>query len=475
MYEIIAKKLSRPIEEDWKPLDHSEVPETTREDLEGRISRLWAMEQAKQYSCIIIYADREHFSNLNYFTSFDMRFEEALLVLYRDGRKPVIVLGNESMAYSRMIPIDVDRRLYQSFSLMGQPNDSRSLILGDLLASLEIPTLGKVGLIGWKHYDPKLHPGCGLVTDVPHYIAQALISALGEDRLENATDLLSDCVYGLKHHLSAREIVQFEYLGAKVSRSVYRCIRDLEPGMSEMEASALLKLDGEPLATFPNVNFGDAHTAYGLASPAYGKRLALGDFIGVGYGKRGANIHKSGIYARSAADIPADREGYIEKMAKPYFASVVRWYEMMRIGMRGGDVWQMIEDCIGFEKSGPGLNPGHLIHTDEWTHSPFCSGSEIELASGMAIQCDFTVTFSNPHMTCHVEDGLVLADESLRAEIKALSPACWARIEWRRRFMIDTLNIDLPDEVLPMSDFPAVFFPFMADTMTVLAKAQRGI
>ncbi|MEG1514483.1 MAG: winged helix-turn-helix domain-containing protein, partial [Clostridia bacterium] len=357
MYTIITKKLTEMLDVSWKPIDHSEVPAPDAQEFKSRISRLWAMKEAEKYSAIIIYGDREHFSNMHYFTDLDPRFEEALLVLFRD-RRPIIVLGNENMSYSGIIPYDIDKKLYQTFSLMGQPNDARSPLLPDLIRSFCLPAEGQIGLIGWKYYNAAFHADKCLVTDVPHYIVAELLAELGQARLENATDLLTDNVYGLKHHVSAKEIVRFEVLGTKATRNAYNCIRNLKPGMTEIEASAGLSIDGDPLATHPNINFGDAHTSYGLSSPKYYKKLELGEFIGVGYSLRGSNVHKSGIYTRSEKDVPADRKCYIEEMAKPYFACIARWYEMMRIGASCGDIWQMVEDWIGFEKFGISLNPG---------------------------------------------------------------------------------------------------------------------
>jgi hypothetical protein len=45
------------------------------------------------------------------------------------------------------------------------------------------------------------------------------------------------------------------------------------------------------------------------------------------------------------------------------------------------------------------LNPGHQIHLDEWVNSPVGPRSDIELASGMAMQVDIipaTGTDSSP-------------------------------------------------------------------------------
>lgn len=467
MYKIIEKRLDLPLAHDWAPIDYSSIPDTTAADYQNRIDRLWHMPEAKDYACLIIYADREHFSNMHYLTGYDPRFEESLLILV-PGRTPILIVGNEGLGYTKNIPYEIDIKLYQRFSLMGQPNENGDK-LAELLATCAIPDKGLVGLVGFKHYgDARQSPM--LITDVPHYIVQTLDDVIGMKRIRNATDLFADCVYGLKHQLSAKEIVQFEAIGTKVSRGVYRSICDLRPNVSEIEASQSYLMDGEPSNTHPNLNFGDVNVAKGLASPSYHQTLHYGDFVSTGYGRRGTLVHRIGIYARNADDIPQARKDYLEEHVKPYFASVVRWYEMMQLGRKCGEIWQMVEDWIGFDKFNIILNPGHLMHTDEWTNSPFVKDSAVRISSGMAFQCDYTVTFKEPYMACHMEDSLVIADKALREAVQALSPECWKRIEARRNFMIHTLNIALPEEVLPLSDLSGVYFPYMADTRTILAK-----
>ena len=165
-----------------------------------------------------------------------------------------------------------------------------------------------------------------------------------------------------------------------------------------------------------------------------------------------------------------EKEGYLENFLKPYFACVVRWYEMMRIGTSCGDIYDMVDDMLGFEKFGIGLNPGHLEHTDEWTNSPFKKGSTVKIRSGMVFQCDYTVTSADPQMAAHVEDGLAIADEDLREQIRQVSPTCYKRIMARKKFIREELNIDLPEEVLPMSDLTLVCNPYMADISVMLVK-----
>jgi hypothetical protein len=95
---------------------------------------------------------------------------------------------------------------------------------------------------------------------------------------------------------------------------------------------------------------------------------------------------------------------------------------------------------IGDEKFGVGLNPGHLIHTDEWVNTPFFKDSPCVLKSGMLIQCDIIAMPGGEYVGVHIEDGIALANASLREEIKSKYPKSWQRIIARRKFMQETLG-----------------------------------
>jgi hypothetical protein len=97
------------------------------------------------------------------------------------------------------------------------------------------------------------------------------------------------------------------------------------------------------------------------------------------------------------------------------------------------------------------LNPGHLISHDEWVHSPIEQDSEIPLASGMALQCDIIPTPIPTGTALNCEDSIVLADETLRAEIASRHPDLWARIDRNRDLMQHQLGLTLRPETLPLS------------------------
>jgi hypothetical protein len=131
----------------------------------------------------------------------------------------------------------------------------------------------------------------------------------------------------------------------------------------------------------------------------------------------------------------------------------------------------IIDQHLGDPFFGIFLNPGHLIHLDEWVHSPIAPGSTVELRSGMAFQVDVIPATGTPYFTTNIETGIALADASLRASFAERFPAAWARIEARRAFMRDALGIDLHPDVLPFSNIPAWLPPFLLGSGRAMTMA----
>ena len=69
---------------------YEEGPSLTKDDYKCRTKKLFSMPQASDYDYIVIYGDREHFSNIQYFTGYDPRWEETLLLLHRE-KKPLLL------------------------------------------------------------------------------------------------------------------------------------------------------------------------------------------------------------------------------------------------------------------------------------------------------------------------------------------------------------------------------------------------
>jgi len=467
MSRIVEKEIGNLIE--YKPINYDNIPTVSDEEYRMRVNSLLELAQLKSLTHIIVYADREHFSNIEYLTKYDPRFEEALLILSKDNI-PTIVVGNEGFSYSDIIPYEINRELYQSFSLMGQPR-GKSKKLKDIFSSAGINRNSKIGIIGWKKYYESDFPDYEHCIEIPCFIVEVLSELVDRKNIVNANDLMMDNEYGLRHKLSATELILHEVAGTKTSQKVLNVIRNLREGISEIEASEYLCIDGDPIATHPNINFGSTHVIYGLASPTYHKKLSYGELISVGLGYRRALTHRIGIFARDKSDISSSLGDIVEYLYKPYFEAIAAWYEAVRIGVTGGEVYSTLEKILGsFEKYGIALNPGHQIHTDEWTNSLFFKDSKYKIASGMAIQCDIIAMMSDVKAGAHIEDGIVIADSNLRKEIQALAPECWDRIVARRKFMKEVLGINLSEDVLPTSDLAGIHFPYMANTRIVLAR-----
>jgi hypothetical protein len=263
---------------------------------------------------------------------------------------------------------------------------------------------------------------------------------------------------------SAKEIAYYEYIANKASNNVINILKGLKPGITEMDASRNARYDAWPISMFPIVNFGDRDITLGLRSPGH-RALEEGDIINVCSGLRGSLISKSGLAVSSEKNIPKKLEKVIEDFYKPFFRAIVAWYENVTEGAEGGAVFEKVMEHIGdFEKFGVTLNPGHNIGADEWTNSPFYKASKQKVRNGYYLQSDIIASVKDPVRQAILEDGIVIADEKLRNELKAEYPDVYERISKRRSFMKDVIGIRIADDVLPLSNCQAVLHPFMLDT-----------
>ena len=444
-------------------LDFGEAPAITPQMYQERIRAL--LDAGREFTHLVIYADREHFSNLEYVTGYDPRFEECFLILQK-GKIPVLVLGNEGMGQSLCITIPVERVLCQMLSPLGQARgDSRSP--AGIFRSVGISEEAHVGLLGWKSFCSRETPDWEHTFEVPSFLVDALREVCPDVR--NANGLMMDNQTGLRMTHGAEELVLSELASTKASRKTWDFIRALRPGQTELEASQGFNIDGEPCPTHPNICF----KGRGILSPDPWTRLEYGRDIAFGMGYRCAQIHRVGVYARDREEFEKNFPGAFEGLYKKYFEAVCVWYESLAVGVTGGEVWQAVRDSIGcsYAEFGIGLNPGHVIHTEEWTNSPFSEGDGTVLRSGMMLQCDFTARqsrFSN--LGVHIEDGVILADKAMRDRIQGMAPLCMKRMLERQRFMRETLGIRLHDEVLPTSDLAGLLFPFLANPDCVFAR-----
>ncbi len=441
-------------------------PQYTARDYEHRLLLLrQQMEQAKITHCVI-YADREHFANMDYFTGFEPRYEEALLLVPLDGQLTLLV-GNECLAYSYVSPLPLKRILYQNFSLQGQPRES----LRPLHALLEENGLGpdaRIGVIGFKWFEPEHLKDAQYRLDVPAYLVDELCELVPRKRLVNFTKALTRMDGGIRMTLhDPKEIAWYEHACSITSNRIIELTRKLRPGISEMELS--VGFDGSPTNAFPLINFSEKNIRTVLSSPDE-TRLQTGDPVLLDYGIRGSLTCRAGIAATGAAMMQKQHGDVLEAFFKPYFAALAAWYESLSVGASCSESFEAVRSVFGtLADFGVSLNPGHCIATDEWTNSPFYEGSPHRLASGSYIQSDVIASRQDPVCLAIMEDGLVVADLSMRDALQKEYPDVAKRIQMRREQVRTVIGIDLDEDVLPLSNCQAVFHPFLLDMSWIFA------
>jgi Xaa-Pro aminopeptidase len=437
------------------------VPEIPPPIFADRVQRLRARADELGYDVLIVYGDREHSANLAYLTGFDPRFEEAMLVLGTSG-EPAILVGNECWGTAGAAPLPMRRHLFQDLSLPSQPRD-RSRELTDILADEGVRAGSRVGVIGWKE-----HPDRSRI-EVPAYLVDELRALTPSGSVENAGHLLTDAADGLRVTNEVEQLAAFEHAACGTSDGVRRLLFGLEPGMREDEAVALLGWNGSPLSCHLMLTSGE-RASLGLLSPG-GRRIERGDRFTVAFGIWGALNCRAGFVVEDPAELPEATRDYVERLVAPYFEAVVEWYEALHVGQKGAVLHEIVRRRLGDPFFGIFLNPGHQIHLDEWVNSPITPGSTIELRSGMALQVDIIPATGTEYFTTNIEDGIALADETLRAEFARRYPEGWARIQARRDFMRDQVGIDLHPDVLPFSNIPAWLPPFLLRPERVMTAA----
>jgi hypothetical protein len=420
------------------------------------LARAWARNVGLDF--LLVYGDREHFANLAYLTDHDPRFEEALLVLASAGGQPSLILGNEGLTYSELMPITLERRLYQGFSLLGQKRDTNPR-LEPVLRACGLRQGNRVGLVGWKYVTSVESDDHEHWLDAPAFIVDALRTLTGDPHLvTNATALFVDPVGGLRVINSVDQLAAFEFAATHCSQMGRNIIEHLQPGLTELEAVQKGGWNGLPLSCHLMFSSGP-RARLGLPSPIQ-RTIQRGDPFFMALGLRGSLIARGGFVIADAAELPAGSADYLDHLVKPYFATVVAWYEQIGLGVSGGELQASVDEAMAGSDFGLALNPGHLIHLDEWLHSPIYPGSEIRLRSGMLIQCDIIPVIEAKYHTTNVEDTIALADLETRAQLAQAYPEVWQRIQARRAFMQEVLGIRLKPEVLPFSNMPALLQPF---------------
>lgn len=437
--------------------------------LESRRDRLCARMRSGGLDHLLVYADREHCANFAWLAGFDPRFEEAVVLLSADGAM-TMVLGNENIGMPDYVGIEGRRVHFPTFSLISQPRSGARPFV-DILAESGIVRGSAVGICGWKYYTAE--DGCSAEAfETPHWIVEEVkkaagaggdgdavgVGVRGRGSVVNAGRLFMSPSDGLRTVLEVEQIAQYEYACCLVAKAYQEMLGMVRPGVTERQLASAFAGGGYPQSVHPMISTGNK-ARWGLSSPS-DKAVALGDFLTSGYGLKGALMARAAFVASTAADLPVPCRSWVEEVAMPYYRTAALWYESVRAGVSGARILWLVESEFPRARFGWTLNPGHFIGDDEWVSSPFTGGSAV-LRSGSYLQFDLIPDPPVPLFGANMEDGFLIADEDLRAQITSGYPRMGERFARRRKYLKEVLGIAISDDLLPMSDLAGFYTPLL--------------
>ena len=407
------------------------------------------------YDALVIYADKEHGGNFEYLTGFVPRFEEGLLILDKSGAATAI-LGNENLKMAQHSRLPVTLKHCPYFSLPNQPMDNETS-LETLFSDIGLHRLGKMGLVGWKMFTAARADNKQLF-DLPAFIVDAIRNSVPDTAvLENAAHLFIGGDSGARITNNANEIAHYEYGANLASTCMLNAMNAVEPGIREVELGSYLTAEGQYNTVVTIAAAGQRFENANLY-PTW-KPIRRGQPLSMTTGFKGGLSSRTGFVIADESELPDTQKAYLDRVAKPYFAAVVTWLEQCRIGMTGGEMYALIESVLPKETYGWHLNPGHLSADEEWMSSPIFAHSTQTLKSGMILQIDIIPSVKG-YTGTSAEESVALADRALQADIARAFPELWTRIETRKRYLKDVLNIALSDDIIPLSGTVAYLRPF---------------
>lgn len=403
---------------------------------------------------IVVWADLEHGNNFEYLVGFLPRFEEALLVLHKDGTAE-IVLGNENLNKASKSRIPVTPVHMPHFSLPNQPMKTDKSV-SEILKQCNLSQDKKIGLVGWKNFTSKYDENSELF-DLPSFVVEALKKNLPNTKFVNATFIFIG-ENGARCTNNANEFAYYEFGAALAGNCMLKAMDKLDVGVSEMKVADELDAGGQTHSVVTIMATGARFEKANMYPT--NKKIKLADPLSITTGFKGGLQSRGGYAVHDENELPENLKGYLDAVAKPYFNAVVHWLENIHIGMKGRELYDSIENVLPKEKYGWTLNPGHLCADEEWLSSPVYPESEEVLKSGMLFQIDIIPSVSGfGGISC--ESGVMIADKELRDSIASEYPGIWDRIVKRQEYMKNELGIQISDEILPTSMATAYCKPWL--------------
>lgn len=446
---------------------NDQPPVLSDQTLRERKEKLLMAMKENGMDLIFIYADREHGANFEYVTGFIPRFEEALVAIESNGAA-TLFLGNENGKLAKFSRLEAELVHVPHFSLPNQPMENQKSfkdIIGDALHFD-----GKnIGVVGWKVFTSKLEENQQLF-DVPYFIVDTLKQLAAS--VVNGSALLMGENGGIRTINNADEINYYEYGSSLASDCVLDALNHLEIGKTETELATFLSRFGQPHNVTTICATGDRFTN-AVIYPRK-KEVALGDKFSITTGYKGGLASRAGYVVTKTDELPHEVQDYLARVAIPYYSAVVAWLENIKIGMTGGQLYEVIETVLPKEDFHWHLNPGHFTADEEWLSSPVYPESDTVLKSGMLFQIDIIPSIPN-YGGASAETGIALADEALRNEIASTYPELWDRFVKRRTYIKQELHIQLHPEVLPLSDTVGYFRPYLLNKEEALLFQPKSL
>lgn len=423
-----------------------DVPEYSREEYLHRIERFRGRLEEQELDFGVIYADREHSGNLNYFAGIFSPFEETILVIPRDEDEIFLLSGNEivdgmihiSPVLDKIHPIRI-----QSFSLQGFFRDQayqNKQLLSDSFQRIGITDSTRVGLIGWKYLeeDEIDHPQDKHF--VPSWIVDCLRDISSRRNVINASDIMFNPVDGLRIIHDAHQLAVIERNSTLLTNIIYEVFAQLETGMSEIDVARCIKFSGEHYLYYPIVCIGSERIRLAYALPSSQYKLSEGEQMLISLGFGGA------AHAREGRFLSYDKtflDTSVYNIYLQFFKLKHLWLTNVGVGSTGDEIFQIVAQAYDREFL---INPGHNIDEyQEWTNSFFRRGDSNVVKSGMVFHIDvITQTFNN--------DTIATASEDLRNQLEREFPETYSRIQYRRAYLNQVIGVDIDESVLPFSD-----------------------
>lgn len=428
------------------------IVQISDQTIKERLNKVLTKINERHLDGIIIYGDVEHGNNFEYLVGFLPRFEEALLVLFKDGSAS-LVFGNENFNKVSKSRIKANGLLASYFSLSNQPMQNNEPLI-EILRKTGISNK-RMGIVGWKNFTSNYEDNKQMY-DMPTYIFEPIKKLCGENNISNETDIFIG-KDGVRLKNNANEIAHYEFFASLASDSMLDGLNSLKEGVSEMEVADKLNRYGQRNSIITICAFGPRFIN-GNMYPTDNK-LKKSDTISMTISYRGGLSSRSLFAAKDENDLPQGQKDYLEIVVKPYYQAMTTWLENVHIGMKGKEIYQMIEDVLPQNKYHWLLNPGHTTADEEWLNSPIYANSDEQIVSGMIFQTDIIPSVEGYHST-NMESTCVFADEKLKSEIKKDYPDLWNRMMQRREYIINKTGIMLNDDILPMCSTLTYLRPF---------------